>query len=602
MVNKDNLNRSNYIRTLLKVATGQEPPDLIIEGGNLVNVHTAEIFKADIAIKGMRIVAVGDLGRIQRNNGSEIINAEGKYLTPGFIEPHLHLYHAHQNFTQVSKLLLSHGTTTVADSLYGPGQVSIDAFKFFIKEIERTPLKLMWLIPIVTYLQNRQNGLERIFDTLNNKEVFDMLDWPECYGLEEPEATLMVEERPDDMLRLFEGALKRNLVIPGHAWGLNVQDLNAYIAIGASSDHEGESKEDAINRARLGMWVQIRHGGGAIATPDMVRAITENKLDSRYFCFCSDLTDQLFLKNKGNIDEAVRVAIMSGVNPITAIQMGTLNAADSIGISSEVGSIAPGKFADIIFIDDLPTFKISTVIANGKVVVKDGEFILDLKQPKYPDFLYNTIRLKRQIVPSDFEIKAPKGKDKVIVRVIEVKDGTLHMPEGRAILFVENGKIQNDIKNDVLKIALVETFKRSGNIGKGFTRGFNLKKGAIASTHNPWFHGIAIVGTNDSDMMIAANKIAEIGGGEVAVVDGKIMALYELPISGVCSEKSIQESIQESQKLSNIVKEMGCNLNSVFKTLGFTTACGNIGDLKIFDSGIIDIKNRKVVDIIVNDD
>lgn len=602
MHNKYNLNRSKYIRDLLKTATGQEVPDLIIRGGNLVNVHTAEIYKSDIAIKGNRIVAINDLGRIRINESTEIIDAEGKYLTPGLIEPHLHLYHAHQNFTQVSKLLLSHGTTTVADSLYGPGQVSIDAFKFFIKEIKRTPLKLIWLIPIVTYIQNRQNGLERVFDTVNTKEVFDMLDWPECYGLEEPEATLMVEERPDDMLRLFEGAIKRNLVIPGHAWGLNVQDLNAYIAIGASSDHEGESKEDAINRARLGMWVQIRHGGGAIATPDMVRAITENKLDPRCFCFCSDLTDQLFLKNRGNIDEAVRVAIKSGINPITAIQMATLNGANSIGISREVGSIAPGKFADIIIVDNLPAFKISAVIANGKVVVKDGEFMLDLKQPKYPDFLYNTIHLKRQIVPSDFEINAPEGKNKVVVRVIEVKDRTLHMPEGRAILPVKNRKIQNDIENDVLKIALVETFKRSGNIGKGFTRGFDLKKGAIASTHNPWFHGIAIVGTNDSDMTIAANKIAEIGGGEISVVDGKVKACYELPISGVCSEKSIQESIQESQKLSDIVKEMGCKLSSVFKTLGFSTACGNIGDLKIFDNGIIDIKNRKIVDVIVEHD
>ena len=449
---RPNLNRSSYIRELLSVSTGDKPADLIVKGGNLVNVHTAEIHEADIAIKRKRIAAVGDLSRIRKSKKTKFVDAKGKYLVPGLIDPHLHTYHAHQNITQISRLFLAHGTTAIADSLYGPGQISLEALRFFIEEYQKTPIKLIWLIPIVSYLQNRVNGLDKIFETFNYADVIRMLDWEICYGLEEPDATLMVEDAPDDMLRIYEAALEKGMVVTGHAWNLSALDLNHYVALGSSSDHEGETRNDAMDRARLGMWVQIRHGSGAIATPEMVKAITENKLDSRRFCFCADLIDTLTLKEKGNIDDAIRVAIRSGINPITAVQMGSLNAAESIGVNSEIGSVAPGKFADILLVDNLPDFTISTVIANGQVVARDGECVLDLKSPVYPRFLYNTVRLSRKVAASDFHIKAPSIKNGIAVRVIEVHEGTLHMPEGRAILPVKSGNIRAMLKTIYSKL------------------------------------------------------------------------------------------------------------------------------------------------------
>ncbi|MBW1800120.1 MAG: adenine deaminase [Deltaproteobacteria bacterium] len=588
------------IKELVAVCKNEIPPDMILRGGMVINVHTGEILETDVAVKGERIAAVGNFAFLQKGDNTEIIDARGKYVTPGLIDPHYHSYHAQQNMTQFARLVLPHGTTALADSLYGPGMISSEAIRFFVEEYSNTPLKLIFLIPTITYLQNMELDLPRVFDTMSVDDMIAMLDWPECYGLEEPPADVMLAtDRFPEMIDLFSETLRRNKVITGHAWGIQPQDLNGYIAAGVSSDHEGDTKADAIERARLGMRVLMREGSAAAAVRRLVRAVTEERLDPRFFSFSVDVGTALRFREQGHIDEVIRVAIASGLSPIYAVQMATLNAAEALGVARDMGSIAPGKFADILVVDDLPDFRISTVVANGKVVARDYECVVELSPPPYPDTLLDTIRVSGKIAPEDFRVEAPPGRESVEVRVIEVIEDSLHMPEGRADLKVRDGDVTSDTDQDVLKIAMFESFNGSGDRGKGFIRGFNLKRGAIASSHNSFFHGINVVGTNDYDMALAANAIAEAGGGEVVVSDGKVLALLELPLCGVLSADTLENSLNKSRAVADALKGIACGLKAAFRSLAFTTAVGNIGDLKIFEKGIIHVGTKEVLDPVI---
>lgn len=591
---------AHELKELLDVCKGSVPADLIVKGGSLVNVHTGEILKADVAVKGERIAAVGDVSHVMVGRKTLVISSVGKYLTPGLVEPHFHSYHAQQNITQFARLVLPHGTTAIADSLYGPGMLSTEVIRFFVEEYKRTPLKLLFLIPTITYLQNRELGLPRVFDTLTVDDMVRMLDWPECYGLEEPPAdVILAADQFPEMLPLFAETLNRNKVITGHAWGIQPRDLNGYIAVGVSSDHEGDTKADAIERARLGMYVLMREGSAAAAVKRLVRAVTEDRLDPRYFSFAIDIGSALRLKEQGHLDESIRVAIACGLSPIHAVQMATINAAEALGVARDIGSIAPGKFADILLVDDLPSFKISTVIASGQVVAQDGECVVDLASPSYPAFLWNTVRVPEAITPDDFTIKVASNEGTAEVRVIEVVEDSLYMAEGRATLPVKNRLVQPDMERDVLKIVMLESFNGTSNRGKGFIRGFNLKRGAIGSTHNSFFHGINIVGTNDHDMCVAANALVEAGGGEVVVADGKVVALLDLPLCGVLSADKLEVALEKSKAVAQATKELGCELKAPFRSLAFTTACGNLGELKIFDRGLIHVGRREIVDPVV---
>jgi len=588
------------LRELVAVCRGEVAPDMILRGGRLVNVHTGEIVLADVAVKKERIAAVGDLAGVKTGAETTVIDAGGKYLTPGLIDPHYHSYHAQQNLTQFARLVLPHGTTALADSLYGPGMISVEAIRFFVEEYARTPLKLVFLIPCITYLQNLELNLPRVFDTMTVEDMWRMLEWDQCYGLEEPPAEVVqAAERFPEMIELFAETLRRQKVITGHAWGVPHAALNAYMAAGASSDHEADTTSEAIDRARLGMRVLMREGSAASSVRRLVKAVTEHRLDPRFFSYSVDVGSALRLRDQGHIDESIRVAIGSGLNPIQAVQMATLNAAEALGVARDLGSVAPGKFADLLIVDDLPSFTISTVIASGAVVARDYRCVVDLPPPAYPAELLNTIRIPARITPDAFRIAAPPGTRDVEVRVIEVVEDSLHMAEGRAVLKARDGEVAPDTGQDVLKIVMFESFNGSGHCGKGFVRGFTLEEGAIASSHNSFFHGINVVGTNEADMALAANAIVEAGGGEVAVANGKVLALLELPLCGVLSDDTLEVSLAKSEAVAAALKGMGCRLKAPFRSLAFTTAVGNIGDLKIFDRGLIHVGTKTIVDPIV---
>jgi adenine deaminase len=584
-------------RDLIDVVLKKRPATKIVYNGKLVNVHSGEIYCCNVAIFGERIAAV-DGFEIEEMRGPETIciDAKGMYLVPGLVEPHLHSYHSYMNMANFAHAMLVHGTTTVADGFYGQGVVGgIEAIKLMIAEIEQTPLKLIFSVPAIAYLQNRELGIDPAPNSVSEDELFEMLNWPNTDGLEEP-PYLPIVEKDEVFLRLFERAIEKRIPITGHAAGISIAHLNAYAAAGTISDHEQTDVQGAIEVVRRGLKMLMRQGSGAPNLKELSKAITERKLDPRAFSFCADLAAPEKLYREGDIDECIRVAVRAGIPPIAAIQMGTLNAAEVYNLHGEIGSIAPGKIADILFVRDLCDFDIVKVIAGGEIVAEDGVYLPTVAKSEYPDSMYNTVILKRPITAENFNIYADGNK--VDARIIRAADLSLYTNEEFAELNVAGGIVQPDLTRDILRISMVDRHGKTGNVGNGFIKGFQMRKGAIASSVNAVCENIVVIGANNEDMAKAVNHLASIGGGKVVVVDGEIVAQIELPLLGLLSQDPLEVVVQKFEKAYAELKKLGCMLTSPFATLEFCCACGEIGKLKIFDEGYIDTEKGERVDVL----
>jgi adenine deaminase len=585
-------------RELINVAMGKTPADVIVEGGRLINVATAEIYEADVAIKGDRIAAVGDVSYAKAPN-TRVIDARGRFITPGLVEGHLHQYHSYVGVTEYVEALLSHGVTATADGFYGPGIVSgVPAVRFFKEAFERMPIRLMFLVPTLSWLQNRELGLTPTPGITSN-DLKEILAWDGCYGLEEPPYLPVVEHYPE-FLDLFDETLRQRKVITGHAAGITWRQLQAYVAVGVTTDHESVEVHDALAKARAGMTLLMRQGSGAFDVPELSRTYTEFGIDTRRLALCADLASPEKLMNEGTIDHAIRVAIAQGVPPIRAIQMGTINTAEIFYAQRDFGVVAPGRFADLLLVSNLRDFEIDTVIFGGTEVFKQGKCLIDLPKTKYPDFLRNTVKLARPITAADMTFKVGTNRPKIEVRVIGVTDGSLGTDERRAQMPVVDGTVPADIDGDVLLLAMIDRFGKGTGIGLGFVQGFHLKNGAIASTANAVCENIVVVGTNSGDMAVAANHLVRIGGGKVVVKDGKVVASVALPICGLMAEEPLKEVMAKFDRAFEAIAELGCPLKNPFSQLEFCFACGEIGNIKLSEEALLvfDPDPRKVAVVV----
>jgi adenine deaminase len=589
--------RSISRRNLIDVALGKTPAEKAILNGRIVNVSTCEIYEAGIAITGDRIAAVGDID-YACGPDTEVIDAAGRYVTPGLIDGHLHMYHTYMGVNEFVEVMLKHGVTSTADGFYGQGIVGgKEAIRFFKQAFDERPLRLIFLVPTLAYLQNRELGLEPA-PGIGVDDMTEMLDWDGCLGLEEP-PFLPIVDKWDEFLDLFESTLAQRKTITGHAAGIGWREMQAYAAMGTSTDHETVATSEALDKARAGVKLLMRQGSGAFDVPAVVKAYTEHGIDPRILAFCADLASTEKLVKEGGVDENVRVAIANGVPPGVAVQMGTINVAEAFNIQHDVGVLAPGRYADILLVEDLVDFVVQRVMVGGETVVDEGDFVGDLPSVTYPGSFYGTVKLERALSKDDFEVPVD-GRDEVEIRVIGITEGSLETDQRRARMKVKDGYIAQDFDNDILPLTMVDRFQKgSGRIGVGFVQGFGLRAGAIASSVNAVCENLVAVGANTSDMAVALNKLAEIGGGKIVVVDGEILALVELRLLGLLSDEPLGTMTSKFDKALKEIANLGCPLRNPFSQLEFCFACGEIGDLRLSDEGLLRVNPPESVELIV---
>lgn len=581
---------------VIDVALGNAPADMVIKNGRLLNVHTGEIYETEIAIADKVIAAVGSLSENTIGENTKVIDAQGKIMAPGFIDAHIHFESSMLSFTEFSRMLVKHGTTAVATDLMEIAIVAgEEGINNVLRESEGLPVKLLQPIPA---FMSEEGELQTIGAALYPEMIEKLIKGPHAVGLAEVLYPPIINKSPLSawMLDLAE---KYGKTAEGHAPELYGAQLNAYASAGIRSDHESTNKEEALGKLRAGLRVLIREGSAAQDLDAVIKMITENHVDTRHCALVSDDIDMLHIYEKGHLDYKVRKAIKDGVNPINAIQMVTLNPAESLKIDSKYGSIAPGKCADIVFLSDLENCTVDSVISNGEVVVENGKTVYEFKKPEYTSVMLNTVKLSKVITGDDLVLTTDKNAKKAKVRVIGAQPTSLLTDALEADLDVVDGVIQPDVANDVLRIATVERYGKGGSIGKSFIKGFKISKGAIATSMGHDHHNITVVGSNANDMAVAVNRIKELNGGLIIAEDGKVKYELPLPICGLLTDLDGEESALILKKMQEDLRAKGCEMDSPYMTLAFITLIF-IPFYGITDKGLVDVINGKVIDPIIS--
>ncbi|MEM2584660.1 MAG: adenine deaminase [Thermoproteota archaeon] len=582
---------------LVLTALGKEKASLVVENGTLVNVFTGELIEnIGIAVADDRIALVGKTSHLIGPN-TTIIDAKGKYLAPGFLDGHVHIESSMLTVTQFAKAVLPHGTTAVFIDPHEIANVmGLKGVKIIHDEGARLPLKVYVSIP--SCVPATGPDFETTGSEIGIKDVEEGFSLSNAIALGEVMNYPGVLSLDPKIIGEIKTALKHRKVVEGHFYGNLDEELNAYVATGISSDHESTTMEAGLAKLRLGMHVMVREGSAWKDVKEVIKMVTEKRVDHRRICLVTDDREPSDILKEGHIDHVVRRVIEEGVDPVKAIQMATLNTAEHFGVDSDIGSLAPGRTADILILNDLEKIRIETVVANGMVVAKNGRIAIDIPDYHYPESVRKTVKLHKSLDENDFKVRV-EGEGKFRVRTIEVIEGKTLTRSIVVEIESRKGLLEADPERDLSKVAVVERHRASGNMGLGFVKGFGFKNGAVASTVAHDSHNLLIVGTNDKDMAYAGNVLSEVGGGMVAVKNNTIMALVELPIAGLMSDRPVEEVAEKVEKLSEAFKQLGCRLKRPFMTMSLL-ALPVMPELRITDRGLIDTVNFKRVSLIVD--
>ena len=568
------------LEDIIRVARGEQKADLVIKNAQIVNVLSEEIYKADVAIKDGIIAGVGS-GYV----GEKEIDAAGKYISPSFIDGHVHIESSMLLPSEFAKMVVPSGTTTVvADPHEISNVIGLHGISFMREASKDLPLDVYMMLPsCVPASPYETSGFE-----LNSYDLSMLIDSPWVLGIAEMMNFPGVINLDSEVLSKIKLGLDKRKRIDGHAPYLSNKDLCAYVAAGVTSDHECTIPEEAIEKLRLGMYIMIREGSAAKDLDALIPVLKE--CPTRKCIFVTD--DRYPWALKEHINEMVARVVKNGVLPVKAVQMASLNTAEYFGLKN-LGAIAPGYRADMLLLDNLEDFKPQLVIKNGEVVAQNGEMVVDIKE-KTLSSLRGTVNI-RWLDKDDLKIKAESAN----VKAIEVTSGLLVTKAVEAKVNIEDGYAVSNIDDDVLKILVIERHKASGNIGKGFVKGFGLKSGAIASTVAHDSHNMIVIGTNDDDMLKAIKELVKSQGGKVIVNNGEVVAKLELPIAGLMSEQSSSEVIQKAKELKQGEKVIGCSLDEPFMTMAFLSL-SVIPELKLTDKGLMDVMTGKFTNLFTN--
>ena len=565
------------METIIKVARGLEKAELVIKNANIINVLSEEIHKGDIAICDGIIAGIGE-----NYEGKKEIDINGAYVCPAFIDGHVHLESSMMLPLEFAKAVVPSGTTTV---IIDPHEISnvlgLHGISFMHEAVKNLPLDVYTMLPsCVPATPYETSGFD-----LNSYDLALLIDSPWVLGIAEMMNYSGLLNLDKNVLAKLDLAKSKGKRIDGHAPFLSGKDLCAYVASGVKSDHECTNPKEAEEKIRLGMYIMIREGTAAKDLDALIPV-----LKSKNTRKCMFVTDDRHPKDLYvHINDMVRRAVEGGVDVVKAVQIGSLNTAEYFGLKNQ-GAVAPGYKADLLILPDLKSFKPDIVIKDGKIAAQNGKLTENFDNIEKPS-VRSSINV-RWIEEKDFEIK---GSSK-FVNTIEVIPHQLVTKASVCEAKFGNGLLNSNINNDVLKIIVMERHRATGNIGKGFVKGFNLKSGAIASTVAHDSHNMIVVGTNDYDMFVAAVELVKMQGGKVVVNNGKIISKLPLPIAGLISDKDFDFVIKHCDDLNRAVKDLGCTLDDAFMTMGFLSL-PVIPELKITDKGLFITKKWDFIDI-----
>jgi adenine deaminase len=568
---------------LLDVAAGARPADLVVRGGRLVNVFTEEIYPADVAVAGERIVAVGDVTGYASST-TEAIDAAGRYLVPGLIDGHLHLECSKLSVTMFARTVLPFGTTSVISGL---DQIFVVAglagVREFLDEAGRCPMSLFWAAPAKMPYTYPESTVGFSFGPEQHREA---QGWPECVGIWET-VQEFITERDEKVLAALDLAARNRLPVFGCAPMASGRRLAALLCAGMRADHECYSAAETLDKLRSGMYVMLRESSVAHFLAENIKAITEGGATTDRVGFCTDDVTATDVLRLGHLDHLVRMAIGHGIAPVKAIQMATINCAQIYRIDDQVGSISPGRLANILLIDDPADFRVHQVIAKGRPVAADGRMLAPAEPPPRSQQLVLTFR-NRGVQPSDLLVRPDTAAGAVRVLAMQMSQDVPFVRKRREVVLpVTDGVVYPDTDQDVLYVTVVERFGKTDHHPVAFISGFGLRDGAMASSASPDDNNILCIGASPADMARAVNHVAAAGGGQVVVRGGEILAWLPLPVGGIVADLPPEEMAAHEARLDAAARDLGCPFDSPFMYMIFLSVTA-IPDYAMTDLGLID--------------
>jgi adenine deaminase len=577
---KTTVDGSHDITRRLAVARGDEPADLVLKGGRVLSVFTGEVFEADVAIAGEHIAGLGSY------QGARETDVSGCVLVPGLLDAHMHLESTKLMVDEFARAVLPHGTTTV---IIDPHEVAnvfgLRGVKALLESAGDVPLDYYVMVPSCV----PASCFESSGATVTAEDVGEFLrEQPEAIGLAEVMDFPGVVAGDPGMLAKLATTQAAGRHLDGHAPGLSGHALNAYLATGIGSDHECTDAAEALEKRRLGMWIMIREGSAACNLEALLPVVLEH--GPRNSMLCTDDREPDHLLHDGHMDSVVRKAIRLGCDPADAIVMATLNTA-RWHRRYDHGAVAPGYVADLVAVPDLTEFRPARVWKRGRLVAFDGETV-PIPKVRAPQWMHDSVRIPT-VSAADFRI--PDGGP---VRVIGVEPGSLTTRALVAEPGHRNGEATADPDRDLAKVAVIERHRGTGRIGTGFVSGFGLRRGALGSTIAHDAHNLGVVGVDDADMAVAANRLAEIGGGQIAVLNGRVLAELPCPVAGLLSELPFEEVAAGTMRLEAAAhNDLGATYPAPFMAMSFL-ALSVIPELRITDRGLIDVVHFEPVTLL----
>lgn len=579
-------------RELVEVALGKREADIVLKNGNLINVFSGEIYKANIYIYDKYIANIVECDLDTISLGKNIIDIDGKFVSPGFIDSHVHVESSHLTPVNFARAVLPKGTTTIiADPHEIANVLGIDGVKYMIENSKDVPMNQYYLIPSCV---PSVVGLENAGAEFNDIEIEKMLDLPRVLGLGEVMDFVGVINQSERMTKIVETAIKKGMFVQGHAPELSGNELSAYICGGPISCHETRDGRQAPDKIRKGMYVDARESSISKNISSIVENIKHMK-SPRNLTLCTDDREPRDILEVGHINDCTRVAVKAGLDPIEAIRATTLNTAQEYKLD-KIGAIVPGYFADIVVLDNLVDFNVLKTFWQGKLIAENDDLVVEIKSPKLEIEHLNSVYVN-ELSESDFKIKSPIKNGEIEIEVLSYLTKERSITDRKTILVKAKDGFINISENSNLNfVAIVNRHNFNNNIALAVVENFYLKEGGVGTTYSHDSHNLTIVFNKPNEALTITKKIKELGGGIVTSENGEITGVLPFPIAGMLSNQPAEILAKEISEMNKILRKMGIESASPI-TRPSTLALIVIPNAKMSDLGLVDVREQKVINL-----